>query len=362
MKKRIGSCFVLFISLISISLWAREEGKEGDSKERVREAADEFHGEDKGVTTENKESVQEEKDERDSIYEPAAHAYEEIRSLYHLDYEYVDVNDLKHHEIEFVHDKTYEEIKKAYEEINFYGEIERGDKERYGFYLEKFHLLLEEKVKFTLPERLKNPYTEETQFYLSEYEKLKSNSKNGRLAPEDYLYYFFDMNGDNNPELCIAKESGGAFVYIFQYKEETDEIILWHELSNGYYSLIGTKKVGFDSSYMDGSNHGYYELDEEGNQRFEVLFKCLFKTETGELVRVYMVDLPEYSDEDKNQKIRESIEETPYIKGYNHIKLYRVTKEQYEELTNPFFQALEKVEENLKQVTYTYEELFGEKV
>ncbi len=362
MKKRIGSCFVLFIFLVSISLWMREEGKEEGAKERVREAADEFHGEDKGSTTENKESIQRVKDERDSIYEPAAHAYEEIRSLYHLDYEYVDVNDLKHHEIEFVHDKTYEEIKKAYEEINFYGEIERGDKERYGFYLEKFHLLLEEKVKFTLPERLKNPYTEETQFYLSEYEELYINSNNGRFAPEDYLYYFFDMNGDNNPELCIAKEIGRGFVYIFQYKEETDEIILWYELGNGYYSLIGTKKVGFDSSYMDGSNHGYYELNEEGNKESEVWFYSLFKTETGEMIYVYMVDLPEYSDEDKNQKIRESIEETPYIKGYNHIKLYRVTKEQYEELTSDYFESLELGKEKRKEVTYTYEELFHDEI
>ena len=339
----------------------REEGKEEGAKERVREAADEFHGEDKGSTTENKESIQRVKDERDSIYEPAAHAYEEIRSLYHLDYEYVDVNDLKHHEIEFVHDKTYEEIKKAYEEINFYGEIERGDKERYGFYLEKFHLLLEEKVKFTLPERLKKLYTEETQFYLSEYEELYINSKS-RFIPEDYLYYFFDMNGDNNPELCIAKESGRGFVYIFQYKEETDEIILWYELGNGYYDLIGTKKVGYVSSYMDGSNHGYYELNEEGNKESEVWFYSLFKTETGEMIYVYMVDLPEYSDEDKNQKIRESIEETPYIKGYNHIKLYRVTKEQYEELTSDYFESLELGKEKRKEVTYTYEELFHDEI
>ena len=361
MKKRIGSCFVLFIFLVSISLWVREEGKEGGAKKRVREAADEFHGEDKGSTTENKESIQEVKDERDSIYEPAAHAYEEIRSLYHLDYEYVDVNDLKHHEIEFVHDKTYEEIKKAYEEINFYGEIERGDKERYGFYLEKFHLLLEEKVKFTLPERLKKLYTEETQFYLSEYEELYINSKS-RFIPEDYLYYFFDMNGDNNPELCIAKESGRGFVYIFQYKEETDEIILWYELGNGYYDLIGTKKVGYVSSYMDGSYHVYYELDEEGNEGFVVSFDCLFKTETGEVIYVYMVDLPEYSDEDKNQKIRESIEEIPYIKSSIRGKLYRVTKEQYEELTNDYFEAIEMEKENLKQVTYTYEELFHDEI
>ena len=147
MKKRIGSCFVMFLFLVSIGLWVREEGREKNAKERMMEAVDEFHEADKGVTTENIESVYEVKDERDSIYEQVAHAYEEIRSLYHLDYEYVDVNDLKHHEIEFVHDKTYEEIKKAYEEINFYGEIERGDKERYGFYLEKFVL----KVMIPIP-------------------------------------------------------------------------------------------------------------------------------------------------------------------------------------------------------------------
>ena len=352
----------MFLFLVSIGLWVREEGREENAKERMMEAVDEFHEADKGVTTENIESVYEVKDERDSIYESAAHAYEEIRSLYHLDYEYVDVNDLKHHEIEFVHDKTYEEIKKAYEEINFYGEIERGDKERYGFYLEKFHLLLEEKVKFILPERLKKLYTEETRFYLSEYGEMKSDSKNGRFAPEDYLYHFFDMNGDNNPELCIKKERGGRFIYIFQYKEETDEIILWHELPNGYHHLIGTKKAGSVSSYMDGDFHGYYELDEEGNRLFGVLFHCLYKTETGELVRVYMVDLPEYSDEDKNQKIRESIEEIPYIKSSIRGKLYRVTKEQYEELTNDYFEAIEMEKENLKQVTYTYEELFHDEI
>ncbi|RKJ30132.1 hypothetical protein D7X25_37475, partial [bacterium 1XD42-8] len=176
------------------------------------------------------------------------------------------------------------------------------------------------------------------------------------------LYYFFDMNGDNNPELCITKESGGRFIYIFQYKEETDEIILWHELPNGYYHLIGTKKVGSVSSYMDGDFHGYYELDEEGNRLFGVLFHCLYKTETGELVRVYMVDLPEYSDEDKNQKIRESIEEIPYIKSNIRGKLYRVTKEQYEELTNDYFEAIEMEKEKLKQVTYTYEELFHDEI
>ena len=55
-------------------------------------------------------------------------------------------------------------------------------------------------------------------------------------------------------------------------------------------------------------------------------------------------------------------EERPYGTRRSQSTYYRVTKEQYEELTNPFFQALEKAEENLKQVTYTYEELFGEKV
>lgn len=40
---------------------------------------------------------------------------------------------------------------------------------------------------------------------------------------------------------------------------------------------------------------------------------------------------------------------------------FRVTKEQYDELSEPYWEAYYMSEEKIKGVTYTYEELFGEK-
>ena len=74
-------------------------------------------------------------------------------------------------------------------------------------------------------------------------------------------------------------------------------------------------------------------------------------------MEVYMVEMPYYFE----KEIEEDRVEMPYGTSNRRSKYYRVTKEQYEELTNDYFQALEEAKENLKQVTYTYEELFGEK-
>ncbi len=365
MKKRIGSCLAMVIFIAVICLWVgtKEMEKqdnivEGGSMGTIEEGRDEKH---RDAWEEKRASDLETIDASEDIYDAFPNAvYEHIRSLYHDEYE--DVNLLHHNRIEFVSNETYEAIRNVYKEINFYGEAERGDKESYGFYLEKFHLLLEEKVKFTLPERLRKPYTEKTQMYLSEYGEMKSDSKNGRLTPEDYLYYFFDMNGDDKPELCMREESDGRYLYIFQYKEETDEFILWQELLTVYERLIGTKKRGYAHyTTIDGEFYEYHELDEEGNERLEGLFYCLYKTETGEFVKVYMVGLPE-PGKSENQKKREYIEEAPYKIRDSRLKLYRITKEQYEELTNDYFEVLEWRKENLKQVTYTYEELFHNEI
>lgn len=37
---------------------------------------------------------------------------------------------------------------------------------------------------------------------------------------EWHSYYFFDINGDENPELCIKNANG--YLYVFQYDKEQD--------------------------------------------------------------------------------------------------------------------------------------------
>ena len=261
--------------------------------------------------------------------------------------------ELFHDEIEFVSEEKFEEINNAYKEIDFFGEFEQGDKEKKEYYQEKFHQLLKEEVKFTL--------SEETQIYLSEYEGLSAYPKNAKepaFEPEAYLYSFYDVNGDGIPELCINPREGKLYYYIFQYIEETDEIILRDKIYKKYYQRMGTKKTAFSiPGMMSEIYYGFYEQDERGEKEREVTFYSIYETKTGELVEVYMVEMPYYFE----KEIEEDRVEMPYGTSNRRSKYYRVTKEQYEELTNDYFQALEEAKENLKQVTYTYEELFGEK-
>ena len=133
--------------------------------------------------------------------------------------------------------KKLRNYRKAITQHAWFGSI--GDKENNRIYLEKFYLLLEEDVSFTLFETKKKADRRgEEKFYLSDYGELDTHSTELPFVLEDYLYYFFDMSGDGIPELCITpKDYGNQFVYIFQYKKETDEIILWHELNNGVAPL-----------------------------------------------------------------------------------------------------------------------------
>lgn len=271
-----------------------------------------------------------------------------------------DVADLEHFEIALVSDETYEIIKNRYHKIDFFEGFQIGDKENNRIYLEKFYLLLEEEVSFTLFETKKKADRRgEEKFYLSDYGELDTHSTELPFVLEDYLYYFFDMSGDGIPELCITpKDYGNQFVYIFQYKKETDEIILWHELNNGNYGMLGTGKVGYSHyGLASGAYHLFYQLDREGNIAYEVSFLTYFERKTGEEVALYMVGIPEYFNMKENDEIEKEIIERPYKVSNTRSTYYRVSEEQFEELTKEFFEAQKIAEEKLQEVTYTYQEL-----
>ena len=265
--------------------------------------------------------------------------------------------ELFHDEIEFVSDEKFEEINNAYKEIDFFGEFEQGNKEKEEYYQEKFHQLLKGEVKFTLSKEANEYYLRETQYSLNEYLGLKTypgNEEELTFVPEDHLYYFYDINKDGIPELCINPKEGKRYYYIFQYIEETDEIILRHKRYKSYYPFMGTKKTTCHIPGTIKDYYQFYEQDEEGEK--EVTFYKAYRMKQGEWEEEYMVEMPyDYEKEIKGNREEERL----YGTRSSQSTYYRITKEQYEELTNPFFQALEKAEENLKQVTYTYEELFG---
>lgn len=69
---------------------------------------------------------------------------------------------------------------------------------------------------------------------------------------------------------------------------------------------------------------------------------------------------PKYADGREQISMTEEMLKQGYYGEMEDSFFFRVTQEQYEELTKSFLQAKEEAKENLKEVTYTYEELFGE--
>ena len=49
----------------------------------------------------------------------------------------------------------------------------------------------------------------------------------GEDYKDEHRYYFFDMNGDDNPELCVTDNR--SFLYVLQYDEKKDRITVWKE-------------------------------------------------------------------------------------------------------------------------------------
>ena len=117
-----------------------------------------------------------------------------------------DVADLEHFEIALVSDETYEIIKNRYHKIDFFEGVQIGDKENNRIYLERFYLLLEEEVSFTLFETKKKA-DRRGEFYLSDYGELDTHSTELPFVLEDYSGVTKPAEG--NGQHC---ESGDAFL------------------------------------------------------------------------------------------------------------------------------------------------------
>lgn len=72
-----------------------------------------------------------------------------------------------------------------------------------------------------------------------------------------------------------------------------------------------------------------------------------------------MVTIPVYADEDRQIKITQELKEQAYYSKESQLYMFNVTEEQYNELTEDFFQAGTISEERRKEVGYVYDELFG---
>lgn len=252
--------------------------------------------------------------------------------------QYEDWVDFSHErKLPYASQQTFETVKGFYSEIDFFGEFQKGDTETYGEYKEAFLRLLQNEMPFCNRETGEN-------VYLKDFGRFKE-----KYATQELKYCFFDMNEDGFPELTIRN---GGDEYIFRYDAEADECVLWYSMESGWYSLIGSRKVMWLGS---GKYLAFYLLDQEGGVECETfLFANWFNKEES----LHVVMVPQYREAGRITVTEEMKAEGIYEESSGQW-YFRVTEEQWYELADIYLEAEETANKKIKDVTYTYEELFG---
>ena len=245
-------------------------------------------------------------------------------------------------DIPYVDERTFELIESAYSEVDFTAEFEQGNQENYGDYLQIFWNLLQNDIPFW--DRKLN-----REVYIKDWEEVY-----GHYAVFDLkkcVFYFFDINGDGFPELCIDPQEP---VVVFAYDAEKEQCILWAWL--GGKDIIGTRKVMLYPEY-ESIICDFFLLNEDGYYELETLFWAEKFWGMGEDIN--MVMFPNYLDQDRNCILTEDIKKQGVLEESSEQWFFRITDEQFEELQKPYMEAYNLALERQREAAYTYEELFG---
>lgn len=140
---------------------------------------------------------------------------------------------------------------------------------------------------------------------------------------------------------------------------------MWYHRGSPGYSFIGTKKVQWQQGFRKYLT--FYLLDESGKEECETFFfheQYIYEQDSRqECLAVVM--LPEYAlhkdaEKEKNTELTETMKSQGIYTRIDGKWYFRITKEQYDELAKPYWEAYDMAQEKIKEVTYTYDELFGE--
>lgn len=249
-------------------------------------------------------------------------------------------------EICFVNEEIYSVIKDAYSNVEWESKFETGDLTVYEFYKEKFRKLLANEKPYYDKE-------EGRELFLKDYHYMQSVYERQDIQGVDF--YFFDMDEDGKPELGITTVN---FILFIKYDEKNDRFLLWKKYESTYYEIHGSSTVRYDGIGLASClTYVFYKLDKNGNEEYTVVFvtQFYFDEKINDFKEVYLIMLPQYSDKDKQIEISEDIKKQGYC--YEDDYYFRVTEEQYAELTNEFFEASNSADEEIKKVMYTYEEM-----
>ena len=120
----------------------------------------------------------------------------------------------KYSDIDYVDDEVYYIIKKAYDEVDFMGEFKVGNKEVYDSYREQYLRVIKCEATFFDKQTQKEYYLDEFKemdYTLPGVNLIYGGTYSDIYNPSNYAYYFFDMDDDGAPEICITNEI--RFIY-----------------------------------------------------------------------------------------------------------------------------------------------------
>ena len=251
-------------------------------------------------------------------------------------------NELNYKNVKFIKKDSFEKVKELFRNKSFTGNFKYMDLQKNSYYRKKYLEVLK---------REKSYIDGNSEEKLEEYP-----SKNRR----DLGYCFFDMNGDDIPELIV--DNPHYSVEVFTFDKKSQKVKLLSE------SIPGIEFLGDNHIYFYGDGIGdfedYSQLDNEGKWVSEMIFYSGGYPDENDSEKdkvLYTIAIREGSTQFKElRKIAEKNNETIYYNDLRGIYGFRITEKQSNELMTPCIKIREKAKENIKKVTYTYNKLFEE--
>lgn len=235
-------------------------------------------------------------------------------------------------DIAFASEESVKLVTDIYDEIGFEGEFQSGDETVYEFYRKKFALLLDGKVKIYDAEGNES----------SLYDRYIPMGRLQHQVKADELY-FFDMDGDGLPELCVQGTSG---TYICKYDADSDQYTEWWGAIGSGCRILGTRKMAV---YYSGDMERLYLLNSDGYTEYAITFNTS-SYQPGKLS--YWMSIPDFEKRLHDGKIPDFIKQQIVYDEYWRTYYLRVTREQYKELVKELYEAGRKAEKH--QVPFSY--------
>lgn len=246
-------------------------------------------------------------------------------------------------EKDYVDEKTFQTLKEIYNGIEFYGEFKKGDKKVYDYYKEKYAKVLNGEAKII---DVKSIYDDGAGRYLADYsyDYDMSELKSAEI-------YFFDIDEDGLPELCLT----GSGTLAIKYIPDTDRYHLWVRDDNYGTRISGSRKMRGEYVHRLYTSYLYYQLDENGDEEMRIAFRIGGEERAWETS--YLVSLPQYEDETKEPELQKELKKQMDGGAVQEKYEFRVTEEQYEELTEQYIEAEAYSWRNRVHVSYFFPDM-----